>query len=252
MKEGLWIVQSDESAVEWWLKSANSGYVPCQFSVGSAYLIGKGIEKDLSQAKYWLQKVIDSDDEEFSESAQVLYDIHKLAWSEIGESYGDTWYINMIKEHKGYIYFWRLTDYLKPNEDGTMSVKAYYQGDCGIIKNKLLSFIGYRQPMGNGESETFNPTNSEWEYPVPESIAWATLDWACNYMPPTDISSKPEEEDKNEILAELRKQGAAQSREIERQRCLVALESDGFDTVACNHLDSPHVRRVLTGWSSFN
>ena len=75
-----------------------------------------------------------------------------------------------------------------------MSVKAYYQGDCGINKNKLLSFIDYRQPMGNGESETFNPTNSEWEYPVPESIAWATLDWACNYKPSIDISSKPEDE----------------------------------------------------------
>ena len=78
MKEGYWIVQSDESAVEWWLKSANSGYAPCQFSVGSAYLIGKGIEKDLSQAKHWLQKAIDSDDEEFSESAKVLYGIHEL------------------------------------------------------------------------------------------------------------------------------------------------------------------------------
>ena len=78
MKEGLWIVQSDESAIEWWLKSANSGYVPCQFNVGSAYLIGKGIEKDLSQAKYWLQKAIDSDDEEISESAKTLYGIHQL------------------------------------------------------------------------------------------------------------------------------------------------------------------------------
>jgi len=78
MKEGYWIVQSDESAVEWWLKSANQGYAPCQFNVGSAYLIGKGIEKDLSQAKYWLQKAIDSDDEEFSESARVLYGIHEL------------------------------------------------------------------------------------------------------------------------------------------------------------------------------
>jgi len=78
MKEGLWIVQSDESAVEWWLKSANLGYVPCQFNIGSAYLIGKGIEKDLSQAKHWLQKAIDSDDEELSKSSKVLYGIHEL------------------------------------------------------------------------------------------------------------------------------------------------------------------------------
>ena len=54
-KEGYWIVQSDEDAIEWWLKSAELGYAPCQFSIGAAYLIGSGIEKDLSKAKFWLQ-----------------------------------------------------------------------------------------------------------------------------------------------------------------------------------------------------
>jgi TPR repeat protein len=42
-KEGYWIVQSDEDASEWWLKSAEMGYAPCQFNIGSAYLmIGGG------------------------------------------------------------------------------------------------------------------------------------------------------------------------------------------------------------------
>ena len=35
-KEGYWIVQSDEDAIEWWLKSAELGYAPCQFSIGAA------------------------------------------------------------------------------------------------------------------------------------------------------------------------------------------------------------------------
>jgi TPR repeat protein len=76
-KEGYWIVQSDEDAIEWWLKSAEMGYAPCQFNTGAAYLIGSGIEKDLSKAKFWLQKAIDSTNEKFSSSAEV-YAIHGL------------------------------------------------------------------------------------------------------------------------------------------------------------------------------
>ena len=77
-KEGYWIVQSDKDASDWWLKSAEMGYAPCQFIIGAAYLIGSGIEKDLSKAKYWLQKTIDSTNEKFSESAKVIYAINKL------------------------------------------------------------------------------------------------------------------------------------------------------------------------------
>ena len=78
MKEGYWIVQSDKDALEWWQKSAELGYAPCQFSVGSAYLIGKGVEKDLSKAKFWLQKAIDSTYTKYSKVSKQLYAIHEL------------------------------------------------------------------------------------------------------------------------------------------------------------------------------
>ena len=77
-KEGYWIVQSDKDASEWWLKSAEMGYAPCQVNIGAAYLIGSGIEKDHSKAKYWLQKAIDSTNQEYSEMAKVLYAINEL------------------------------------------------------------------------------------------------------------------------------------------------------------------------------
>ena len=76
--EGLWIVQSDESAFENWLASAELGYAPAQFAVGSAYIIGSGIDKDLSQAKRWLQLAIDSTYEHYSKVAQTLYTLNKL------------------------------------------------------------------------------------------------------------------------------------------------------------------------------
>ena len=77
-KEGYWIFQSEEVSSEWWLQSAEMGYAPCQFAIGSAYLIGSGVEKDLSKAKYWLQKAIDSTYDKYSDSAKVLYAIHEL------------------------------------------------------------------------------------------------------------------------------------------------------------------------------
>ena len=78
MRDGYWIVQSVKDAFEWWLKSAEMGYAPCQFALGASFLIGNGIEKDLFQAKRWLQLAIDSTYEKYSRAATVLYDAHEL------------------------------------------------------------------------------------------------------------------------------------------------------------------------------
>ena len=58
--DDLWIVQSDESAFENWLASAELSYAPAQFAVGASYIIGSGVDKDLSEAKRWLQLAIDN------------------------------------------------------------------------------------------------------------------------------------------------------------------------------------------------
>ena len=76
--KGLWVVQSDESAFENWLASAELGYAPAQFSVGASYIIGSGVDKDLSQAKRWLQLAIDSTYEHYTKVAQTLYTLNKL------------------------------------------------------------------------------------------------------------------------------------------------------------------------------
>ncbi len=76
--EGLWIVHSDESAFESWLASAELGYAPAQFSVGSSYIIGSGVDKDLSQAKRWLQLAIDNTYERYSRAARTIYKANEL------------------------------------------------------------------------------------------------------------------------------------------------------------------------------
>ena len=96
---------------------------------------------------------------------------------------GHSFYIgtDTIKKHGGYVYYWYMTDFLKPTEWGDMSVKTYYQGDCGVTRYKILSHIWYKQPMGGGIGETDN-TPSEWEYPSPDSIAGLMLRYACAYV----------------------------------------------------------------------
>ena len=78
-KEGYWIVQSDEDALEWWLKSAEMGYAPCQFSMGALYLIGQaGLEKNMSKAKFWLYKAKESTNEKYAKMSAQIYAIHAL------------------------------------------------------------------------------------------------------------------------------------------------------------------------------
>ena len=76
--DDLWIVHSDEAAFENWLASAELGYAPAQFSVGASYIIGSGIDKDLSQAKRWLQLAIDSTYVRYSRAAQTIYNANEL------------------------------------------------------------------------------------------------------------------------------------------------------------------------------
>jgi TPR repeat protein len=78
MKEGMWVVQSDEAGFDWWLKSANLGYAPAQFSIGVSYIGGIGVNKDLNEAKKWLEKAINSTYEKYSKVAKELYTLNEL------------------------------------------------------------------------------------------------------------------------------------------------------------------------------
>ena len=78
MKDGMWVVQSDEAGFDWWLKSANLGYAPAQFSIGASYIGGIGVNRDLGEAKKWLQKAMNSTYEKYSKVAKELYILNEL------------------------------------------------------------------------------------------------------------------------------------------------------------------------------
>jgi len=77
--EGMWIVKSEKDAIEWWLKSAEMGYAPCQFTMGALSLIGQGeVKKDMSKAKFWLYKAKESTYEKYAKASAEIYATHNL------------------------------------------------------------------------------------------------------------------------------------------------------------------------------
>jgi len=78
-REGFWVVQSEKDAIEWWLKSAELGYAPCQFTMGALYLIGEeGVESDMSKAKFWLYKAKESTYKKYARVSAELYATYEL------------------------------------------------------------------------------------------------------------------------------------------------------------------------------
>jgi hypothetical protein len=62
-----------------------------------------------------------------------------------------------------------------------MSASRYLQGECEVGRVKTLSMIFYKQPMGKGEGEKYNPP-AEWDYPTPGSFLGGTTNYVCNYL----------------------------------------------------------------------
>ena len=69
-----------------------------------------------------------------------------------------------IRKRDGYVYYWELGDYLKPNKHGILSVRAYAQGDCKLFRVKHLSFSLYKEQLGGGTANNHNIENPEWRY----------------------------------------------------------------------------------------
>ena len=106
-------------------------------------------------------------------------------WKKVSENVsGDTFYVDFerIKKHDGYVYYWRLSDYLKPTEHGDLSYKIYNQGDCKKFRYKWLSWSWHKEPMGGGEiGETSNTPDKDWKYPPPDSSGEIILKTVCQY-----------------------------------------------------------------------
>jgi hypothetical protein len=104
-------------------------------------------------------------------------------WKKVVENVkGTTFYVDFerIRKHGGYVYFWYLTDLLKPDKDGDLSYKIYNQGDCKLFRHKYLSISLSKEPMGGGTGKTFTYNDNNWIYPPPGSSGESILKSACS------------------------------------------------------------------------
>jgi hypothetical protein len=93
---------------------------------------------------------------------------------------GNTNYLDFGRMRKvdGYVYSWVLKDLLKPDKDGDLSYKGYYQGDCKLFRLKDLSVSYHKEPMGRG---TGKPQHipPKWSFPAPNSVNELILKSIC-------------------------------------------------------------------------
>ena len=105
-------------------------------------------------------------------------------WTKVSEGEnGNTFYVDFkrIRKHDGFVYYWGLDNFLKPDVDGDLSVKKYMQVDCNLLRRMLLSGSSYNEPMGGGiSSSSYTPKNPEWTYPIPNSSGETILKSVCS------------------------------------------------------------------------
>jgi hypothetical protein len=105
-------------------------------------------------------------------------------WMEIIKGDGITFYVDFdtIKKHDGYVYYWELGDYLKPNEFGDLSAKVYREVDCKLFRFKVLGDSYYTEPMGRGTpSASSNIADKEWsDLTTLNSAAYSVLKKVCS------------------------------------------------------------------------
>jgi hypothetical protein len=106
-------------------------------------------------------------------------------WTKVDENViGTTNYVDFdrIRKVDGFVYYWTLSDLLKPDEDGDLSYKHYRQGDCKLFRYKVLSGSYYKEPMGGGTGKTppIPKRHQGWKYPPPNSSSEIILKKVCS------------------------------------------------------------------------
>ena len=104
-------------------------------------------------------------------------------WTKVNkDADGNTNYVDFesIRKKDGYVYWWILSDILKPTMQGHLSSKTYNQGDCKLFRVKYLSWIFYLKSMGGGTGNSDGPENPQWDYPDPNSVMENILRAVCS------------------------------------------------------------------------
>ena len=104
-------------------------------------------------------------------------------WTKVSETVdGNTFYIDFttVKYRNGLVYYWELSDYVKPTKNGILSVLQYNQGHCDLVAEKGLSWIFYGGPMGKGPILLRdNDPDKNWKHRPPGTSAYRIIKRVC-------------------------------------------------------------------------
>lgn len=118
-------------------------------------------------------------------SSLIMSSVAYAKWTEIGKNvYEAVFYVDLerIKKHKGRVYYWELTNFLKPNKYGVASSKVYTEAECGLFRTRWLNQTYYKGAMGEGTILHSNHTpQKDWTYPAPDTTHEIVLKVVCNH-----------------------------------------------------------------------
>ena len=103
-------------------------------------------------------------------------------WEKVAQNVdGSTYYVDFerIRKVDGYVYYWVLSNFSKPNDWGNLSSKIQKQGDCKLFRFKKLSASFHTQPMGGGTGEYYSPRDPQWKHPSPNTGGDVILKKVC-------------------------------------------------------------------------
>ncbi len=106
-------------------------------------------------------------------------------WTKVIESLnGDIFYLDKegIRKHNGYVYYWILTNYLKPSRRGNLSNKTFLQGDCRLFRVKSLEEHYFTGKSGRGTMKVRKPSQkqSKWWHLPPDTNFAIILKFVCS------------------------------------------------------------------------
>jgi len=179
--QGNGVTQDYEQAVKWTRLAAEQGYADAQYNLGVMYQYGEGVAQDYKEAVKWTRLAAEQG---HAEAREWMKKHSYAGWTKVSSGDGATFYVDFdrIRKHDGYVYYWRLGDYLKPIMGKYLSDKRYIQGDCKLFREKRLSLSVYTEPMGKGtHSYSDNTLSEKWDYPTPNTILGTTLKSVCSH-----------------------------------------------------------------------
>ena len=90
-----------------------------------------------------------------------------------------------IKEENGYVYYWELVDFQKPDSNGNMSQKEYVKTNCKKSIATVVNLLLYKDSMGKGVVVEVKPVlvdESDWILANPGSVLEVQLTTVCSYV----------------------------------------------------------------------